>query len=162
MESAVIQIVDSVAPANDVGPLPLSAETPLEDYQRFENPRPMYALAINFEFDAEPFWERLYSIGVDKIPGELVPIVKDYWEHSLPMTKGRLALVTSWLRALPSWQGTDDHTRPATALVKGECHECSTCNGTGARGYSCPCKRHSEDCEPDKCRQCGGCGFHVV
>jgi hypothetical protein len=132
-----------------------------EDYKRLEQPT-MYALQINFDFDAEPFWDRLYSLGVDKVPGELVPIVKDYWEHSLPMTKGRLAKVTHWLRGLPSWQGTDDHTRPATAMVKGVCVECETCRGTGVRGYSCPCRRHSEDCDPDKCRQCSGCGYFVV
>jgi hypothetical protein len=46
--------------------------------------------------------------------------------------------------------------------VRGVCHECETCRGTGARGYSCPCRRHSEDCEPDKCRQCSGTGYFVV
>lgn len=138
------------------------APVTLEDYQRLEQPRKMFALAINFDYDADRFWEALYSMGVDKVPGELVPMVKEYWEHSLPMTAGRLARVRSWLAALPDWQGTDDNTRPATALIKGECIECETCNGTGSRGYSCPCRRHSEDCDPDKCRQCSGAGFHVV
>jgi len=135
-----------------------------EDYRHLEQPkaRKMYALAINFDYDADRFWERLYSLGTAALPGELVPIVTEYWEHTLPMTRGRLAKVQSWLAALPDWQGTDDYTRPATALVRGECHECEVCSGTGVRGFSCACSMHSEDCEPKKCRECSGCGYFVV
>lgn len=156
MEGSIALLSESLEPADVVD------EVSHDEYKATKPPRKLYALAINFYYDADRFWEALYSLGIDKLPGELVPVVKDYWECTLPMTSGRLAVVRGWLAGLPSWQGTDDDTRPATAFVEGEVHECEACRGEGARGFKCDCSRHNEDCDRVACRTCSGRGYFVV
>src|SRR5688572_23258957 len=101
-------------------------------------PDRMFALTINFDYDAEPFWEAFWdAIRAKSAPDEL-RVLED-WEHSLPMDARRLARVLEWCRGLPGWRGVDEAGEVADALGVGSVNECGGCGGSGEGDYGCGC-----------------------